>query len=171
MIALTKNAEYEIGFKHWVKKIIMLSKQLGAKLQVCGTDDTRIAFQKEVKNNKSGVEIAFRSFEDVEDFLVLSREIKSDDLIVAVSARKGTLSYHSYMDNLPSKLTKHFPANNFILLYPEQKQAEVLESGMQSQDLTLTPIQEQIDNLNKLGKAVKKIFAGGAKPAETEKEE
>lgn len=171
VLALTKNAEYEIGFKHWVKKIIMLSKQLGAKLQVCGTDDTRIAFQKEVKNNKSGVEITFRSFEDVEDFLVLSREIKSDDLIVAVSARKGTLSYHSYMDNLPSKLTKHFPANNFILLYPEQKQAEVLESGMQSQDLTLTPIQEQIDNLNKLGKAVKKIFAGSTKPSEMEKEE
>jgi hypothetical protein len=171
VIALTKNAEYEIGFKHWVKKIIMLSRQLGAKLQVCGTSETRIAFQKEVKNNKSGVEISYRPFEDVEDFLILSREIKSDDLIVAVSARKGTLSYHSYMDNLPSKLTKHFPANNFILLYPEQKQAEVLESGMQSQDLTLTPIQEQIDNLNKLGKAVKKIFAGSAKTSETEKEE
>jgi hypothetical protein len=68
------------------------------------------------------------------------------------------------MDNLPAKLTRHFPNNNCILLYPEQKEAEFLESGMQSEDLTLTPIQEQIDNLNKIGKAVKKIFTGGAKP-------
>ena len=103
------------------------------------------------------MDVTYRPFEDMEDFLVLSREIRSDDLIIAVSARKGTLSYHSYMDTLPAKLTKHFSENNFILLYPEQKQAEYLESGMQSQDLTLTPIQEQIDNFNKLGKAVKKI--------------
>ena len=36
---------------------------------------------------------------------------------------------------------------------------------MQSEDLTLTPIQEQIDNLNKIGKAVKKIFSGGGRAA------
>ncbi len=168
VLALAKNAEYEIGFKHWVKKIVMLSKQAGAKLLVCCSEETRVAFQKELKINRSYVEVTYRPFEDMEDFLILSREISGDDLIVAISARKGTLSYNSYMDTLPSKLIRHFPRNNCILLYPEQKQAENLESGMQSQDLTLTPIQEQIDNLNKFGKAVKKIFVGGTKSSEAE---
>ncbi|MBC7946342.1 MAG: hypothetical protein H7Y42_00570, partial [Chitinophagaceae bacterium] len=63
-------------------------------------------------------------------------------------------------------LARHFVENNCLLIYPEQKQAEYLESGMQSQDLTLTPIQEQLDNLNKIGKAVKKIFTGGGKAPE-----
>jgi hypothetical protein len=109
----------------------------------------------------------------VEDFLVLSREVKKDDLVIVVSARKGTLSWHSYMDSIPNKLVKHFGDNNFIVLYPEQKQSDVPESGMQSQDLTLTPIQEQIDNLNKIGKAVKKIFQGGSRtlPGESSQEE
>ncbi len=146
----------------------MLSKQAGAKLLVCCSEETRVAFQKELKINRSYVEVTYRPFEDMEDFLILSREISGDDLIVAISARKGTLSYNSYMDTLPSKLIRHFPRNNCILLYPEQKQAENLESGMQSQDLTLTPIQEQIDNLNKFGKAVKKIFVGGTKSSEAE---
>lgn len=171
VLVLASNAEYEIGFKHWVKKIIMLSKQVGARLLVCASEQTGAAFQRELKINKSYVEVTYRPFEDMEDFLILSREISRDDLLIAVSARKGTLSYHSYMDTLPSKLSKHFPENNCILLYPEQKQADHLESGMQSQDLTLTPIQEQIDNLNKFGKAVKKIFVGGGKSPETGKEE
>ena len=87
---------------------------------------------------------------------------------MVVSARKGTLSWHSYMENIPNMLDKHFQYNNFILLYPEQKQSDIPESGMQSQDLTLTPIQEQIDNLNKIGKAVKKIFKGNARSASDE---
>lgn len=171
VLTLAKRAEYEIGFNHWVKKIVMLSKQVGAKLLVCCPEHTREAFQKELKANKSFVDVAYRPFEDMEDFLILSREISKDDLLIAVSARKGTLSHHSYMDTLPAKLSKHFPVNNCILLYPEQKQAEHLESGMQSQDLTLTPIQEQIDNLNKISKAVKKIFVGGGKSSEAGKEE
>jgi Kef-type K+ transport system membrane component KefB len=168
VLAIVKNAEYEIGFKHWIKKMVMLSKQVGAKLLVCCTEETRVEFQKELKANRSYVDTAYRPFEGIEDFLVLAREISNDDLVAIVCARKGSLSYHSYMDTLPSKLSKHFPSNNCILIYPEQKQAEYIESGMQSQDLTLTPIQEQIDNLNKISKAVKKIFTGGSKSPDTE---
>ena len=39
-------------------------------------------------------------------------------------------------------------------------EVDFIEGGMQSEDLNLSPIQEQIDNINKLGKAVKKIFKG-----------
>jgi hypothetical protein len=161
VLVLTKNAEYEIGFGHWVKKVGKLAKQINTKILVCSAPATYSAFQQELKSARTYVELQFRPFEEVEDFLVLSREIKKDDLIVLVSARKGTISYHSYMENIPSKLIRHFELNSFIVIYPEQKQSEVLEPGMQSQDITLTPIQEQIDNLNKIGKAVKKIFKGG----------
>lgn len=163
VLVLTKNAEYEIGFSHWVKKIGKLSKQLNAKLMVCGTASTYSAFQLEIKKNRTTIEVGFRPFEEVEDFLVLSREIKKDDLIILVSARKGTISYHSYMDTIPAKLVRHFEHNNFMIIYPEQKQAEGPEGTMQTQDITLQPIQEQIDNINKIGKAFKKIFRGGGR--------
>ena len=162
VLVLTKNAEYEIGFSHWVKKIVKLAKQVNAKILVCSAASTFKAFQLETRTARTHVEMNWRQFEEMEDFLVLSREIHKDDLIVVVSALgKGTLSYHSYMDNIPNKLVRHFGLNNFILLYPEQKQSDIQETGMQSHDITLTPIQEQIDNLNKIGKAMKKIFKGG----------
>jgi hypothetical protein len=164
VLVLTPNAQYEVGFKYWVKKRGLLSRQAGARLQVCSSAETRQAFQTEIKKSRSNIEATYTPFENVEDFLILSREITRDDLIVIVSARKGTLSYHSYMDNIPDKLLKHFSYNNFILLYPEQTAAEFLEAGMQSDDLSLSPIQEQIDNLTKLKSKVKKIFnPGGTK--------
>ncbi|MGZ8550112.1 MAG: cation:proton antiporter [Chitinophagaceae bacterium] len=169
VLVVTPNAQYEIGFKNWVKKMGSLSKQAGARLLVCSSDETRKAFQTELKKTRKNIEATYTHFENVEDFLVLSREITRDDLIVIVTARKGTLSYHSYMDTIPGKLLKHFGDNNFILLYPGQTEVEFLESGVQSEDLSLSPIQEQIDNLNKLGKAVKKIFNPGS-PRATEEE-
>ena len=84
-------------------------------------------------------------------------------MIIMVSARKGTISYNSYIENAADRIMRQFPENNFILLYPEQTQVDIMQIGMQTQDLKLSPIQEQIDNLNKLGKAVKKIFRGGKK--------
>ena len=172
VLVLTPNAQYEIGFKYWAKKMGLLSKQAGARLMVCSTSETGQAFQNELKKSRSNIEATYTQFENVEDFLILSRDISRDDLIVIVNARKGTLSYHSYMDTIPGKLLKHFGDNNFILLYPEQTKVEFLESGVQSYDLSLSPIQEQIDNLNKLGKAVKKIFnPGGGRPVDTTDEE
>lgn len=163
VLVLTRNAEYEVGFSHWAKKISKLAKQINAKVMVCSAPSTYTSFQKELKANRTYVETAYRPFEEIEDFLVLSREIRNDDLIIVVSARKGTISYHSYMDTIPAKLTRHYENNNFIIVYPEQKQGEVLESTMKTEDITLTPIQEQIDNINKLGRAFKKIFRGNSK--------
>ncbi|WP_276503364.1 cation:proton antiporter [Terrimonas pollutisoli] len=161
-LLVTPNAQYEIGFKHWLKKMLLLSRQAGARLVVCCDPATRQAFQDELRKRRITVEVNYSDFETADDFSVLSGQITRDDLIVIVNARKGTLSYQSFMDTLQTKILKQFTENNFILLYPEQTEVEFLESGVQSGDLTLTPIQEQIDNLNKLGKAVKKIFNPGS---------
>ena len=172
VLVLTPNAKYEPGFKRWMKKMVLLSRQAGARLAVCCGTETKEAFQAGLKKIRSNTEVTYTHFENAEDFLNLPRGITRDDLIVIVNARKGTLSYHSYMDTIPGKLLKHFADNNFILMYPEQTKVEFLESGVQSDDLTLSPIQEQIDNLNKLGKAVKKIFnPGSTRTSEAAEEE
>lgn len=158
VLVLTRNAEYEIGFSHWAGKIIRLAKQLNTRILVCSTHGTYTALQQLVKAGKTHVELTYRPFEESEVFLVLAREIKRNDLIIMVSARKGTLSYQSYMENISARLTRHFENNNLIVVYPEQKQSEIPEHGMQSQDITLAPIQEQIDNINRISRVFKRIF-------------
>jgi hypothetical protein len=161
ILLITPNSQYEIGFKYWLGKMALFSKQAGAPLLVCSTPETKLAIQLELKRMRITVGITYQLFGDMEDFAPIAKNISGDDLVIIVSARKGTLSFQSYMDTLPGRILKNFPFNNFILLYPEQTRMEFLESGLQSDDLSLSPIQEQIDNLNKLGKAVKKIFNPG----------
>lgn len=153
-VFLTKNAEFEIGFAHWLKRLTTLAKQAGFKMIVCGTPSSQRALKAEIQKNKTSIDLAFRSFEAFDDIPAITKEVSSDDLLVVVSARNGTISHHSYMDTVPAKLIKQFPGNNLVLLYPEQKQ----ETVIQSESITLTPMHDQIDNLNKLGRAVKKIF-------------
>jgi len=167
VVIITKNAEFEIGFTYSVKRIASLARQSGAAIIVHSAPQTQTAFEKEIKSIKSLPEIRYRPFHGDPDTAELSKNISSDDMIIIVSARKGTISYNSYIENAAGRMIRQFAENNFILLYPEQAQIDYLENGMQTQDLKLSPIQEQIDNLNKLGKAVKKIFRGsGTKPVE-----
>ncbi|MEZ2442462.1 cation:proton antiporter [Chitinophaga sp. RCC_12] len=158
VLVMPPNAEYELGFLHYMQKMFMLAKQAGARLLVFCNEKTQTITAAFAEQTKMSVDLGFRQFDTIEDFLVLSREITRDDLVVVVTARKSTLSYHAYMDGIPAKLERHFKDNNVILLYPEQREFDSLEAGLQSEDLTLAPIQEQIANLNKLGKAVKRIF-------------
>lgn len=158
VLILPRNTEYELGFAHYLQKIILLAKQAGARIMVYGDKQSQQGVQRFITESKTSVELTFRHLENPEDFLVLARDISRDDLVVAVSARKGTLSYQAYLDGMPQRLQRHFKENNLLLVYPEQRTAENSEPGIQEGDITLMPIQEQLRNINKIRKAVTKIF-------------
>jgi hypothetical protein len=73
------------------------------------------------KETKANVDVRYEVFEDWGDFLILSREVSSDDLFVIVSARAGSLSFDGVMQQIPKMLSKHFQQQNFVLVYPEQQ--------------------------------------------------
>ncbi|MHB1922572.1 MAG: cation:proton antiporter, partial [Chitinophagaceae bacterium] len=127
VLVLPQNVEFEMGFGHWVRKVNDLAIQTGAHLLVCASDRTKNSFELEIKGIKSKLDFLFKKLDELEDFLVLSREITKDDLLILVSARKKTLSYDNYLDHIPSKLMRYFQQNNFILLFPEQAEVKTLD--------------------------------------------
>jgi Kef-type K+ transport system membrane component KefB len=161
ILLLSKNAEYEIGFHHWVKRITTLSRQAGARIQVCCSTPTQKAFEKELVKNRIIAGITYKLLDGIEKYFMVADDFRSNDLIVVVGARKGTVSYQSYMETIPSRLVKQFERSNLMLLYPEQRQSETPEVGMKPEDIVLTPIQDQIDNLNRLGRVVRRAFKRG----------
>lgn len=46
-----------------------------------------------------------------------------------------------------------------MIIYPRQHAVVMKETGLQPQDVSLAPIQEQLENITRLGKIVKKIFS------------
>jgi Kef-type K+ transport system membrane component KefB len=113
-------AEKEYGFTMWINKMTRISFELSLPIIIFGNSKTHEHVRHHLKKNNFKAVIQYNLFDDWEDFLVLSRVINANDLIVLISTRKGYVSYFHELDNLPNKLEKHFESNSKIIVYPQQ---------------------------------------------------
>ncbi|WP_076790740.1 cation:proton antiporter [Chlorobium sp. KB01] len=129
VVVIPAEAEHEIGFEHWLQKLIIIQKNTGSRLVLYAAQPT-IAFLKE-RYSAAISDAEYKVFRDWNDFLVLSREIKNDDNLIVVMSRKNHLSYHSKMAKIPLYLNRFFRKNSFILIYPVQS-GSIDDTGAES---------------------------------------
>jgi nucleotide-binding universal stress UspA family protein len=158
VVALPPYVQYEAGFSRLVWKIRALATEMGVNITVGCAAKTAKVFAREMEKHKSSVTVQFISVESPEEMPALLAHIGADDLFIMANARRGTVSYDPYMDTLIIRINKTLRGNNFMLVYPEQHAVVVKETGLQPQDINLAPIQEQIENLSRIGKALRRIF-------------
>lgn len=151
VVIIPKNAETEIGFSEWLLKIWNIGRNTGAKLIFYASEKT-IQIISEIQA-KHPIEAEFRIFDNWDDFLILSREIKQNDGLVIVMSREKKLSYHAKMKAIPGYLNRYFVPNNFILVYP-------MQSGVndESIDLNNPSLIEPIEKIDELGKNIARLF-------------
>ena len=151
-IVMPQNAEKEVGFPFWLLKVWNISRNTGAKLLFYGSETT-LEVVRSIHSNHP-IEAEFHVFDDWDDFLILSRDIKTDDNLIVVLSRKNKPSYHQNMGNVPKYLNKYFRDNNFILMYPMQ----VGEGQIKKTDLNYPSLLEPIEKLDTLGKTIAGLF-------------
>ncbi|WPP52573.1 cation:proton antiporter [Catalinimonas niigatensis] len=127
-VVLPPNIEIEFGFIRLIDKIKLLARHTGAGIRFYCSPTSIPKLELQLNETKPSVEAKFNVFDAWEDFLVLLREVNKDDLIVIVSARKGTVSYTNHLDKVPAKLSRYFTENSFIVIYPTQNPAPNMES-------------------------------------------
>jgi Kef-type K+ transport system membrane component KefB len=113
-------AEKEIGFEIWLQKISKLSQELSIPIVHLGGISTQDLVRDKIKNRQLFTSISFKVLDNLEELLISPADIKDDDLLIFVSARKYSVSYLSFLDNIPIKIEKHFSQNNIIIVYPQQ---------------------------------------------------
>ncbi len=149
-------SEKENGFELWISKIAKLGQELSIPLLLYSNTATGKAVEKFYKKSKLAVNISYHSFDDWEDFLILSRDISENDLIVLASSRKGAASYMGVLENMPHKLEKYFAANSKLIIYPQQF-SQVYDRELY-EDISVEPISRGIETIQKLGKGIGNIF-------------
>ncbi len=120
VVATPPKCEFESGFKRWCNRVFTLASQTGGEVMFYCTKETKEAVMAVAKETKTSVNIVFALLADWEDFLILTREVKFNDLLVVVTARKQSISYTPDLEKLPKQLGNYFSDNSFIVLYPEQ---------------------------------------------------
>lgn len=152
VIILPNNAEHEIGFPFWLLKIWNISRNTGSKLLFYGTVQTNQLI-RDIHSNYP-IEAEFRNFENWDEFMNLSQEIKNDDNLVIVLSRENKPSYHSGMKRIPNLLNNYFQSNSFILIYPMQ----IGVSDSKPIDLNYPSLLEPIEKLDEVRKTIVSIF-------------
>ncbi|MES2890798.1 MAG: cation:proton antiporter [Bacteroidota bacterium] len=150
IVAVPVNAEYEKGFLHWFNRISNIAAETGIPLIMYASQPTIELLNKERSKTGHQSNTSFEVFNEWEEFLIFSREVKQDDLFIIVSSRKGYLSYTNDLDRLPKYLVKYFSKNSYVILYPEQIEE------IPSRDLK--PIENNVKALGKAGDYVRNIF-------------
>lgn len=149
-------AEKEVGFRSWVQKASMIATEVNLPVVLFGTRETFEAFKRVLKKNGIPLKPLFSEFNDWDDFLIIAREIHKDDMMMLVSARKGSVSYVNFFESAYAKLDKFFADNSKIVVYPEVHAAvEKMESF---DTVTSEPLSRGIRVVGYLGRAIRKLF-------------
>ncbi|OJX83827.1 MAG: sodium:proton antiporter [Paludibacter sp. 47-17] len=152
IVVIPKNAEVEIGFPFWLLKVWNIARNAGATVEFYGQEKT-IGLIQEVMS-KHPIEASFNNFDDWDDFLILSRDIRPDDNLIIILAREKTMSYHSSMQRIPVYLRKYFENQSYILIFP-------IQTGILSDDhdnFNNPSMLEPIEKLDEMGKTLARLF-------------
>jgi Kef-type K+ transport system membrane component KefB len=152
IVIIPLHAEKEIGFPFWLAKIWNIPRNTGAKLVFYASEAT-IKIIKKIQS-KHPIEADFILFDDWNDFLIISRDVKTDDGLVIVLSREKKPSYQANMNSIPNYLNKYFQPNNYMLVYPMQ----IGVNDMETIDLNNPSLIEPIEKLDELGKNIARLF-------------
>src|SRR5690606_25242850 len=120
--------------------------------------DTNLQIRNIFERSQSSVKAIFNNFEHWEDFLIFSKEVKSDDLFIIISSRRDQPSFNNHLNKIPYYLSNYFKNNSFLIIYPKQLQSGINMGDVQQADSTLIDTLGKISSIGKAGIYLKRIF-------------
>ena len=120
VVIVPPKAEYEAGFSKWVTHLSTMAETLGCKIHFYAAESTIACLRGRLVNLLANEKAVLNIMESWDDLLLLSTEINYDHLLVAVSARRGSISYNTALDRLPMQLSRYFANCSLLMLYPDQ---------------------------------------------------
>lgn len=120
VVAVPDKAEYEKGFLKWVTQLCRVGKQLGCRVHFFATGGTSKHLRAVTKRQEADTYTEFSLLEDWDDLLILTGQVNYDHLFVVVSSRKGSISYQTSFERLPSQVSRYFANNSLLIVYPDQ---------------------------------------------------
>ncbi len=120
LVAVPKYAEKERDFISCFGQIRRLSSQIGAKVVFYATPNTQRVLKALCRRPGKYLRASYRQIDGWEDSLRIAKDIEHNDLVVFISSRRSTASYHPLFEQIPDMLSRFYALNGYMILYPEQ---------------------------------------------------
>ncbi len=121
LIAIPDKAEQDLGFSMWVRRLWQVAAHTGAKFVFYCSPATQVSLSEICAKHPINAEFINFAWED---FLILARDVKTDDCIWVILSRRDKLSHHQFITKLQDYIPRYFETNNFILVFPTEKEAQ-----------------------------------------------
>ena len=119
-VAVPSRAEFEPGFNRWLERLCRFAGQLDCRIQFHGRHESLTLIEQYVNNQHPSVRAEYTYMAHWNELPQLASHIGTDNLLVVITARKGTISYKAALDRLPDELTKYFSGTNLMIIFPDQ---------------------------------------------------
>ena len=155
VVAVPRYAEKERDFITCFGLVRRLAGELGAKVVFYAHPDTQVALQTMCRRPGKYLRASFRNMDGWEEVGIISQTIVENDMLVLLSSRKSTASYHPLFEAIPTMLTQHFTLFSSMVVYPEQ-----LTGGPDVDTLLMEipPASKTWSMISSVKRCVKKIF-------------
>ncbi|TYR74358.1 cation:proton antiporter [Rossellomorea vietnamensis] len=121
LLIIPYGADHKTGFEDALKRIKLLTSNLSASLLTLVIKDSIDAYEQKLNSIKPDPPASIRR---VENWSKLEEEevpkLTQDDLVIILSARRGTVGWHPKLEELPKRLAAIEP-ESFIIYYPSEQ--------------------------------------------------
>lgn len=116
LVLMPPKAHLEPGFFHSLLKIWNIARHSGAVVLFYANENTLSVIQK--IQRKVNIEAEMISFENWKESLTISNDMKDNDALIVLMAKRGMVSFLPQMQDMPDYLNSHFADKNYLLIYP-----------------------------------------------------
>jgi Kef-type K+ transport system membrane component KefB/nucleotide-binding universal stress UspA family protein len=128
VLLIPRGADRLAGFVEAVTTIKLLANRLGARIRGYTVGDPAAPYQKRLEATKPTAPVHIESLQSWPQTLNrIGQELSADDLVVVLSARRGSLAWTATLERLPARLADLVP-ESFVIVYPAEHVAPAAAS-------------------------------------------
>lgn len=120
VVLVPQGAEFETGFHLWVTRLCTLAANIEARITFMAYADTCRLISTIITDARLEVDTRYETLTSWDDFILMSGSIDDADLLVLVTARKGSISYSQDLEQATNYMSRHFSRSNLLVVYPKQ---------------------------------------------------
>lgn len=120
VVATPSQAEFEHGFSKWIDRLVSISEQLSCKVHMHLMDETKKCIEAYLRETHADFKPTFQKINKWDDLYNRDDLVKENELMVIISARKGSLSYDNSFEELPEQIDQYLKKSSLLILYPDQ---------------------------------------------------
>ncbi len=144
-VIIPENCECEVGFTTWLSTLKIIALRTGSTLLFTGYEKSLSDIRNNLDAESFNLKTEYQVSDSSHPLIDQSQGLNFEDLYVVIAARRRTLSYSHYIENIPRDLARYYDNNNFIIIYPGQRTIESQTLSSTLDGLEVSPVQEDME--------------------------